>query len=277
MQPDRTQNSVASVNAIPAQDYKDISFESLPTKFPTRSAVKLDKELEHIRIAVAQGYPSIQLEPLKDGWIDIVGYGPSLKRTWDQVRNPCITVSGAHDFLIERGVVPTYHAECDGRSHKPKHLSKPHKGVTYLMATVCHPDTWLLLDGFNVVTWHNANGMHVVEWIGENDPDKILVAGGSVVGLSAIHLAGILGFRKFRLFGMDCNFEGDDRHAGPHYGPPQRIVERRVGERVFKTTPQMCNSSDELGFLMKRAPQIEIEIVGDSMLRAMYGAKPADA
>lgn len=272
MLPDQTQKLAASVNAIAAQGYKDISFESLPTKFPTRSAVKLDIELSQIRIAVSQGYPSIQLEPIKDGWIDIVGYGPSLRQTWDQVRNPCITVSGAHDFLIERGTVPKYHAECDGRSHKPNHLQKPHKDVTYLMATVCHPRTWELLDGFNVVTWHNANGMHVVEWIGENDPDKIMVAGGSVVGMSAIHLAGILGYRKFRLFGMDCNFDGDDRHAGTHYGPPQRIVERSVNGRVFKTTPQMCNSADELGFLIKRATEIEIEIVGDSMLKAMYGA-----
>jgi hypothetical protein len=130
---------------------------------------------------------------------------------------------------------------------------------------------WELLDGCKVVTWHNANGKHIVDWIGENDPGTILLAGGSVVGLSAIHLAGILGYRRFRLFGFDCNFR-ESRHAGAHYGPPQKVIERIVGARVWKTTPQMSNAADELGWLMRDHPELEIEIIGDSMVKALHGA-----
>lgn len=259
-------------NAIPVQHYKDVSLMELPYRYPMKTALTHYAEIRQIKIAVAQGYPSIKLEPLKDEWISVVGYGPTLKDTWQEIGHPCITVSGAHDFLQERGIKPDYHAECDGRDHKTKHLTKPNDFTTYLIATICNPKVWLQLEGRNVVTWHNCNGRHVVDWIGENDPGTIMVAGGSVVGLSAIHLAGLMGYRKFRLFGFDGNFEGESRHAGEHHGPPQRVIEREAGGRKWKTTPQMSNSSDELGWLIRDHPELQFDIKGDSMVRALYGA-----
>jgi hypothetical protein len=156
--------------------------------------------------------------------------------------------------------------------HKTKHLEKPNDKTVYLIATIVSPEAWIKLEGRKIVTWHNANGRHIVNWIGENNPGTIMVAGGSVVGLSAIHLAGLMGYRKFKLFGFDGNFSGETRHAGPHYGPPQKIIERLVGDRVWKTTPQMSNAADELGWLIRDHPELEFEIHGDSMTRALYGA-----
>ena len=51
----------------------------------------------------------------------IVCYGPSLIDTWEDIKlekeagNFIVTVSGAHDFLIERGIIPDVHIECDPR------------------------------------------------------------------------------------------------------------------------------------------------------------------
>lgn len=260
-------SSINSRNAIAVSPASGIHLEALPYKYPMRAAVTLDAEVRQVKIAVAQGFPDIQLEPLKEGWISIVGYGPSLAETWQEVTHPCITVSGAHDFLCDRGVIPDYHAECDGRDHKTKHLERPNKSTVYLMATICNPAMWVQLDGCNVVTWHNANGQHIVNWIGENDPGKILLAGGSVVGLSAIHLAGILGYRKFRLFGFDCNLKDGARHAGVHYGPPQKLIERDG----WQTTPQMSNALDELGWIMRDHPELDFDIRGDSLCKSVYG------
>lgn len=255
-------------NSIPIQPYDTITLEELPYRYPMRSAVTLDAEVRQVKIAVAQGYPSLHLEGLKAGPISVVGFGPSLEDTWREITHPCITVSGAHDFLCGKGVIPEYHAECDGREHKTKHLESPNDHTTYLMATICNPRMWELLEGRKVVTWHNANGRHIVDWIGENDPGTILVSGGSVVGLSAIHLAGILGYRRFRLFGFDGNFRGEVRHAGSHYGPPQRIIERDG----WKTTPQMSNAVDEFGWLKRDHPELEFTIYGESLMKAVHGA-----
>jgi hypothetical protein len=203
------------------------------------------------------------MRPIQDGPISIVGYGPSLRETWKDITHPVITVSGAHDFLIDRGIVPDYHAECDGRDHKTKHLEKPTQDTTYLMASVCNPRMWEQLIGCKVEYWHCAHGKHIVDWIGENDPGSILVAGGSTVGLSAIHLAGILGYRSFRLFGMDGNLKDGVRHAGPHYGPQQKVIERNG----WQTTTQMSNACDELLWLMNEEPYLRFEVRGDSLMK----------
>lgn len=259
-------------NSISVIPYNDIKLEELPYRYPMRNAVTMDAEIRQVKIAVSQGYPSIQLEPIKDEAISIVGFGPTLEDTWRDITRPCITVSGAHDFLVERGIYPDFHAECDGREHKTKHLEKPNGVTTYLMATIVAPRMWALLEGCKVVTWHNANGRHIVDWIGQNDPGTIMVAGGSVVGMSAIHLAGLMGYRRFKLFGFDGHFAKDKRHAGEHYGPPQKVIERVVGARVWKTTPQMSNAADELGWLIRDHPELEITVYGDSMIRALHGA-----
>jgi hypothetical protein len=215
---------------------------------------------------VKRGYPRLRLEGLKEETLCVVGYGPSIKQTWEQITHPCITVSGALDFLQDRGVIPDYHAECDGRDYKTKHLEHANKDTRYIMASVCNPRMWHLLEGCHVEYWHTANGQHVVDWIGKHDLGSILIAGGSNIGLTAIHIGGILGYRDFRLFGFDGNFQGDARHAGPHYAAPQRMIRRIANGRVWMTTPQMSNAADELLRLYDDR-NIDIKIIGDSMQR----------
>jgi hypothetical protein len=239
----------------------EIKLDHLPYKYPTRSAVTLKAEIWQIEECMRQGFPRLKMEPLKDETLCVVGYGPSLEDTWSEITHPCVTVSGAHDFLVSRGFNPDFHVECDGRDHKTKHLENPTDETTYLIASICNPKMWEQLRGKKVEIWHNANGQHVVEWIGKNDPGGILVAGGSVVGLSAIHILGIKGYRRFRCFGFDGNFRLGKRHAGEHYGPPQRLMERNG----WKTTPQMSNACDEF-INLSQNEEISLEVVGKSLL-----------
>ena len=242
-----------------------------------RCATTLEAELRQIAICVSKGYPQLALQHLRDEWLSVVGYGPSLHDTWPEITKPCFTVSGAHDFLIGKGIVPDWHAECDGRDHKTKHLEHPHPDTTYVMATICNPKMWDQLEGHKVLRWHNANGQHVVDWIAKHDDGSLLVAGGSNIGLSALHLAGILGFRKFKLFGFDGNIREVEaggcapplwfRHAGAHYGPKQKVIERGR----WKTTPQMSNAVDEFGWLKRDNPQLQFKIFGESLMKDVHG------
>src|SRR5689334_9907557 len=45
--------------------------------------------------------------------IACVGFGPSLHDTWEKIKDfkYVMSCSGAHKFLVERGIIPTYHAE----------------------------------------------------------------------------------------------------------------------------------------------------------------------
>ena len=100
-----------------------------------------------------------RIEPHHDLRTDpcaIVCYGPSLNDTWKQVQDfqYIFSCSGSHKFLLERGIVPTWHVEVDPRVHKVELLGPPHPGVEYLVASTCHPQYFDHLKGFKVTLWH---------------------------------------------------------------------------------------------------------------------------
>jgi hypothetical protein len=88
--------------------------------------------------------------------IAIVCFGPSLNDTWERIKNfkYVMSCSGAHKFLIEKGIIPTWHVEVDPRQHKIHLIGQPHKDVEYLIASTCHPKVLEHLKGFNVKLWH---------------------------------------------------------------------------------------------------------------------------
>ena len=254
-----------SRNALRIASPEDISLKELRYKYPTRPPLTLEAEVRQVSEAVKRGYPRLTLRPLRDDALSVVGYGPSLNETWDKITHPCISTSGAHDFLIDRGFVPDYHAQMDGRDHQAKFLEKPNKDVTYVMASVCAAAVFDRLEGHKVLLWHNCHGQHILDWIGLNDPGGLLIAGGSNIGLSSIHIGGILGFRKFRLFGFDGNYRGNARHAGAH---PDQVPQNRIKRCGWWTSPQMSNACDEF-IALQQNPNLEFDVYGTSLLTTL--------
>lgn len=252
-------------NLVRIQAPDDIRLRDLPFRFPTRNPHTLEAELAQIAACVARGFPRLTVQPRRDDVLNIVGYGPTLQETWRQIDGPIISMSGSHDFLIARGIIPNWHCQTDGRDHQVKFLEHPHPDVTYLMASICPPAIWDRLAGHRVEYWHNAHGQHVVDWIAAHDQGSMLIAGGTTIGMAALHLGGLLGFRKFRLFGIDGHSIGSSRHAGVHHDPnPQRVIQREANGRTWQTSPQMSNSCDELVWLFDD-PSVTIEVVGESL------------
>lgn len=227
--------------------------------------------------ALTRGFP--RLKPVAidlDKWISIVCFGPTLRTTWGDIDDtqPVITVSGAHDFLLEKGARPRhfpawYHIDCDPRKYKSRYVSRPHPEIQYLMSSTCHPRTWDYLKGMNVKLWHMFNAPETEEWVKKNDPQGLMVRGGSTVGLQAMHVAGCLGYRNFEFFGMDACFEGDEFRASPVQAAPQHIKFMECPEgKVWKTTDLMINSIME--FLKQRDVYgISTRIHGDSLMRSV--------
>lgn len=252
-------------NALRRLRPQDVKVEHLGYRYPTRSPQTHAAELRQIAACVDRHWPRLTIQPRRDDVLNVVGFGPTLQDTWSRISGPTISMSGSHDFLLARGIVPTWHAQTDGRDHQVKFLSRPHPDVTYLMASICPPAIWDVLAGHKVQYWHNLHGQHVVDWIGQHDDGSLLIAGGSTIGLASIHLGGVLGFRRFRLFGLDGHSANGARHAGVHHDPvPQRVITRQANGRTWATSPQMSNSCDELIRLLDNE-DISIEIVGDSL------------
>jgi hypothetical protein len=205
--------------------------------------------------------------------ISIVCYGPSLLETWREINRsdylPIMSVSGAHDFLIQRGVMPSYHVHIDPRPFEPEMLSQPNDSTRYLMASVCPPEFWDVLEGRKVKLWHLVNGQETVDWIRENHQDGLtsMIGGGSTVGQRALNVAAALGYRRFRVYGMDYSF-GPQHWAGPHPGNDEPTIKVEAEGRSFRTTPHLWQAAREMCEFLETA-DIEIEFHGDGLMQSV--------
>jgi hypothetical protein len=233
---------------------------------PTVAAGSVEMKQDHMRAALSLGLPKVQVSDVAwPGEFSVVGYGPSLLYTWSDLAGAICTTSGAHDFLIERGIVPTFHVECDPRPHKAM-MFTPHPDVTYLIASCCHPDVFAKLVGYRVMLWH-CDEAWTMDFLATISPQDVAIGGGGNAGLRAIQVGGAIGYRKFRLYGFDCSLMNGLRHAGPHTGKVQHVMRVRCGSQEFDTTPQMINSARQ--FMEMDKTGITIDIIGHGLLAAM--------
>lgn len=238
------------------------------------------------------------LLPRDEGRVCIVGYGPSLHQTWHNLNverrafgAKIVTVSGAHDFLIERGIVPDYHVEVDPREHKCFFTRSPHPAVKYWIASCCHPKLIdnLVVQEAKTALWHlfNSDNDFKISAPGGPDPGSLLICGGSGVGARAIHLFYACGKRSFSLYGMDSSFapERGEQHAGQHTGKLHHEWRVQVGGRWFRSSAALVymarsvmSSRDMLERLSAEAGEpciegttdhVEFFMHGDGLLQAM--------
>jgi hypothetical protein len=126
--------------------------------------------------AIQQGYPTLADHAIDDAKrLQLVCYGPSLRETWKDIDPtlPIMTVSGALKFLAERGITPTWHVQMDPRREQPRFVDPPVPGVHYLMASVCPPETWKVLQGQQVTLWHANSGEGTLEFLARHAPAKV--------------------------------------------------------------------------------------------------------
>jgi hypothetical protein len=229
----------------------------------------LSNDERHAQMSQARGQMLKKRPKFNDKWASIVCYGPSLADTWKLIKRPIVTVSGAHDYLVRRGIVPDFHVDCDPREHKARMLQNPQAKTIYLMATVCHPKYWEVLKGRQVRLWHLINGddLETVAWVMQNHPEgaNSMIGGGSSVGQRAMNVMAALGYRRFNIHGMDCSFT-IDRHAGAHLGKEQAKIMVKAGNRVFQTTRQMLQAAIEMEQFIT-TQDAEIAFFGDGLMQ----------
>jgi len=238
---------------------------------------------EQIKINTARVKGRIQKGELHPEPIAIVCYGPSLNDTWEQVRDfkYIMTCSGAHKFLIARGIVPTYHVDVDPREHKIALLGQPHTDVEYLLASTCHPKYFELLTDFRVKLWH----------IFESKEDSFrtlphgewALFGGSDAGLRSMVIARFLGFTNQHVFGMDGCEGQSGKHAAAHPSQPKGhgLVEYPIGSGVmWKTTPAMLECARQVGHELDQLPDVKATFHGEGLVQEMvkhYKPEPLPA
>lgn len=240
----------------------------------------------HVRHACGLGLPWVE-EKTETGSVSIVAGGPSIKDSLGELAarkrlgETIWAANGAHDFLIENGVIPSCMVMMDGSDILPEAVENPRADITYLVASQCAPGIFEALEGCPVKVWH-VYADFADPILARDGRECFMVGGGGTVGLRAMNLAATMGYDLIRVFGIDSSYgEGELEHAYPSRGDDAaaadvrhgRVLDVRVGERTFKARPWMIRQALDFQAQAKTmlAAGIKVAVHGDGLIPHMAG------
>lgn len=215
---------------------------------------------ENISAALALDYVRFNkfMKAPHDGVISICGSAPSLLWTYEDTEGDILACNAAHDFLIDRNVIPKYEMLWDADAVINKFFT-PRKGVIYLVASRCHPDVFKRLEGFDVVVWH-AGGDECLEGLLQAAKRiEPMVNGGSAAVVRGMFVAFAMGYRKMHLFGVDSSYD-ELTHVRKSVVEEQRLEVNCLG-KWFKTTPWLAMQAEDFKIIGPALRDAGAEIV----------------
>lgn len=201
----------------------------------------------------------------------VVCFGPSLSMTWQHLigKEDIYCVGAAHDFLIEKGIIPYASIDCDPRARIVDQI-KPHGAVRYWLASCVDPSYIAKLRGFDVALWHLHNGQVSAEFVWDIEPDAWLLVGGGSVGLRTLSLLFARGYRRFSIHGMDSSYAGNIEYAGVHVEQKEKdVLHIRCGERWFRSNPSLVDYARQFLDDCRLWEGATFEFHGDGLLQEM--------
>lgn len=219
--------------------------------------------------------------PEHEGVALIVGGAPSLQDELKNLRTHKVrggvifALNGTHDWLIERGIIPDFHVLLDARQENVQFVRKPHKDVTYLVAAQCHPDIFKALQGYNVTVWAACfeTPEQEQEFCAKFNKPICMVGGGATVGLKAMNLAYLWGFRNIRLYGMDSSYQGAENHAYRQaLNDKESRMEIHAAGRDFVCAPWMAKQATEFQRQYRQLVGLgcKVKVLGDGLIPWIY-------
>lgn len=229
----------------------------------------------NIEYALEQDYiPFPKLIGSKTGAVAVVGSGPSLKENWQELKDfkgDILACNAACQFLLERGIVPTY-MMCFDADKLVLEFFTPHKDITYLIASRCVPQVFEILKDCQIVVWHAAGDENIRNLLEKSKKIEPMVTGGAAAVTRAMMLVMPIGYTEIHIYGGDSSFADGDTHIRK-----STTVERRMAikcnERVFETAPWMVMQINDLKKLTPIIESLDVKLHfhGDGLLQ--YVAK----
>ena len=256
-------------------------FESQATNVPD------DQLLANVKQAIRRGHPQVQRQPYKPERVCLVGSGPSLAETFDELRQlvfegaHLVTVNGAYHWCLERNLKPNAQIVLDARPSNARFLVPDVPKCRYYLASQCDPASFDAVDGREFVGVYHAIGgdgpvkdeldaYYLQHWHG--------VMGGTTVITRAIGVLRMLGYLRFDLFGVDSCWMGDQHHA---FDQPENEADKRFTftvaptdapekARVFQCAPWHAKQvEDFLLIIQTSGDHFLLNVHGDGLLAYM--------
>ena len=203
------------------------------------------------------------------GAVSIVGSGPSLLETWGSIKGEIIACNAACGFLTERGVIPRWAMCFDADKLAEAFFKKPHKDVTYLVASRCHPIVFEQLEGFKVVVWHAKGDLNIEKLLPKYRKMEPMVGGGGAAVTRSMFLAQAMGYKTLHLYGADSSYRkgNGDTHIGKST-TEEKYLQVMTAGRVFDTTHWMTAQAEDFKVLVPALQRIGLKVVvhGDGLI-----------
>lgn len=200
----------------------------------------------------------------------IVGGGPSLAKTIGEVRwrkergDYVFALNGAARYLNEEGIVPDAQVIMDARPGNDRFVSSA-LAAEYFIASQCDKAVFDASGPSTTVFHMNTSG---IEEILPKDREAHLVSSGTTVGLAAMVVAYMLGYRTLHLHGYDSSYD-DSHHA---YEQPENdhetVVDVIAGGRAFRSATWMVKQAQQFQELAIHLADegVTITVAGDGLL-----------
>ncbi len=228
---------------------------------------------ENIKYALSLNLPEFQPAIcVHDGTFVIVCSGPSVRDFVAEIREESKTrticaVKGGYDFCVENGITPSMYLTVEPRRREVRF---PQKESVFLLASRTCRENIDALSDYTRILWHawgqEVENVHI--------KDHIAVGGGSTSGLRAISIGYILGFRKFRFYGLDSCLVNNEKRVGQgEIHNDVMTTDVIVGDRTFYATMAMAEQANEFQETYKFLPDANIEVMGDGLIAAIIAER----
>lgn len=226
--------------------------------------------IDNIKTALVLGNPILSHQkPENAGHAVIVGGAPSIKNFIYDLKGrqgdgqQIVALNNSWDWLEKNGIPVNYHVMLDARAENENFIPKS-EAIQKLYATQCHPNVTRRAD----CLW-NALILDIVP-IFDKTNNMFWIGAGTTVGVRAIFLLYVMGYRAFHIYGFDSCYEGENGHAYEQMlNAGERIIDVEICGRKFKAAGWMITQMHD--FLEAAAHLTSLgctfSIHGDGMLQ----------
>jgi 2-polyprenyl-3-methyl-5-hydroxy-6-metoxy-1,4-benzoquinol methylase len=243
-----------------------------------------EKIKEQVKHNISLGFQQVQPYPTNNVEVMIVGGGPSLANSIEEIRKlredgvKLITINNAYRYCIDNGITPSAMVMVDAQEHNNRFVDPIVPDCKYFIASQCHPSVFAKMPKEQTYIWHTSTEI-LNEILASQYERWYPVPGGSTVLLRTIPLFRMLGFKRFHVFGCDSCLDGDKHHAYEQKeNDGQPVVPVNVGGKIFYCNPWMISQAQEFIDLIKMlGDEIELDIRGGLLRHILEtGASCAD-
>lgn len=213
----------------------------------------------------------LSVQPPKTKPLVICGSGPS---AWEQLKflpeeYDLMALNNAYNALCGYGLIPDYYVQLDAREFNLSFVAMPHKRTEFFLAAQVHPAIYTQLRGYSVTSYHLAT--ETTQKVFGDLESVFLGCPAGTVGMGALGLAGVLGYRHLILIGYDSSYTEEKTHMveqPQNIGTPMLRVE--FDGRWYITNATMAKQVSEflpwVNALRQTFPGMEVDIRGKGLL-----------